>query len=190
MQETTLQTATSSSPDEAGKSAIEVLAMRILKLADCPTLSGRSTLTYHVGCNTTGDIRFRVTGNTGGGFFNADWIALETIQRLLEKLPPGKALTSQLFYPLFRGRSMNSPAFLLAVLKAEGLVLVSNDKQRRYEPTDMAAFMAEMQGLMASAVDLPVEAGAKTGKAEGTAEDRTVSVKPSTLKPKSGKKVA
>jgi hypothetical protein len=59
-----------------------------------------------------------------------------------------------MLYPLFQGRSMNSPAFLLAVLKAEGLVKPLGDKKRGYERVDSAEF----KKLVSSAVDLAVDA--------------------------------
>ena len=41
-------------------------ALRILKVASCPTASGKGTLTYHVGCNASNAIQFRVVQNSGG----------------------------------------------------------------------------------------------------------------------------
>ncbi len=51
-----------------------VLIIRILKIASCPTSSGKATLTYHIGCTTDKDIQFRVVANTGGGLFNIHWL--------------------------------------------------------------------------------------------------------------------
>jgi hypothetical protein len=61
-------------------------------------------------------------------------------------------------HALFRGKSLNSPGFLMAVLKAEGVVKPSAVKRRCYEPTKDAGFLAEIERLMASAVDLAVDA--------------------------------
>lgn len=148
-----------SAPTETGTPAI-----RILKIATCPTLSGKSTLTYHLGCAAESGIHFRVHGNTGGGFFNQDWVSLATIQQLLDKQPDDKPITSQLLYPIFRGKSLNTPAFLLAVLKAEGLISSSKDKKRSHECNDLAGFLAEVKTLIASSVDLKVAEKAKAVK--------------------------
>lgn len=40
-----------------------VLSIRILKVASYPTNSGKSTLTYHVGCTSDNEIHFRISGN-------------------------------------------------------------------------------------------------------------------------------
>ena len=46
--------------------------MRILKVATCPSSSGKATLTYHMGCTSEEDIQFRVVANRGGGFFSLE----------------------------------------------------------------------------------------------------------------------
>ena len=93
----------------------------ILKTAKCPTLSGKSTLTYHLGKSSSDELFVKVSANTGGGFFNEEWISLESIREALEKQTE-ETITAVALYPLFRGKSVNTPAFLLAVLIQEGLV--------------------------------------------------------------------
>ena len=66
-----------------------------------------------------------------------------------------------MLHALFRGKSLNSPGFLMAVLKAEGVVKASAVKRRCYEPTKDAGFLAGIERLMASAVALDVDADAK-----------------------------
>lgn len=132
-----------------------VPSMRILKIASCPTCSAKAKLTYHLGCNTNNEIHFRVTANTGGGFFSPEWVSLKAIQQAIEQSK--QPLTSYVLYPLFNGKSVNTPAFLLAVLKSEGLLQSMADKQRSYECIDPNVFMAEVNKLIASAVDLKVE---------------------------------
>lgn len=130
--------------------------IRILKTASCPSLSGKSTLSYQVGygvnsanaSTTEPEIQLRVYANTGGGFFNKDWITLSTIQQLFERYPSKKAITSNALYPLFKGRSINTPAFLLAVLKHEGFLRPLKDKQRSYERLDPTGFMTEIKALI------------------------------------------
>lgn len=51
-------------------------SIRIIKASTCPSLSGKSTLTYHIGCNSESDIQFRVVDNTGGGFFSKEWVSV------------------------------------------------------------------------------------------------------------------
>jgi hypothetical protein len=128
--------------------------LRILKIARCPTVSGKSTLTYHVGCTPESVIKVRLYGNTGNGFLNQDWIAWTAIQEKLELHSP---FTSQVLHALFSGKSLNSPGFLMAVLKAEGVVKASTVKGRCYELTKDAGFLAEIERLMASGVDLDAD---------------------------------
>ena len=135
----------------------EVSSIRILKIGSCPSLSGKSTLTYHIGCNDESEILFRVTANTGGGFFNDEWVSFNTIQGAFDTQPKDKPIVSLMLNPLFHGRSLNSPAFLLAVIKAEGLVKPLGDKKRGYERIDSAEFMAEIGKLIQSKVDLKID---------------------------------
>jgi hypothetical protein len=154
--------------------------LRILKIARCPTVSGKSTLTYHLGCTPESAIKVRLYGNTGNGFLNQDWIAWTAIQEKLELHSP---FTSQVLHALFSGKSLNSPGFLMAVLKAEGVVKASTVKGRCYELTKDSGFLAEIERLMASGVELDADtegrgearsaAKAKPKKQAGEAEATT-----------------
>jgi hypothetical protein len=128
--------------------------MRILKVASCPTNSGKATLTYHIGCTTDKDIQFRVVANTGGGLFSPEWVSLSVIKPAFEQAP--FPLTSFPLINLYQGKSTNTPAFLIAALKNEGYVKNLEGKIRGYEIIDSNAFMNEMNTLVASDVDLKV----------------------------------
>ena len=116
---------------EATEASINA-AVRILKIASCPSLSGRSNLTYHIGNGASG-ICLRVFSNSGSGFFSKEWVELSAVQNALEKVPDGIALTAHVLSPLFQGKSANNQSFLFAVLKHEGLVSLLKDSQGRYE---------------------------------------------------------
>ena len=143
--------------------APSIPAIRILKIASCPSLSGRSTLTFHVGCTrvvTEGEapaIYIRVFSNSGGGFFSNEWFELSAIQQALDKVPDGIAVTAHVLSPLFRGRSVNTQAFLLSLVKHEGLVSSEKDSKGRYARADASIFLAEVETLIATDVDLQVE---------------------------------
>jgi hypothetical protein len=130
-----------------------VPAFRILKIATCPSLSGKSKLTYHLGCNTEGEILLRVYANSQAGFFNNEWVALTAVQRQFAKGKEGK-LTSSVLRPLFQGKSINTPPFLFAALLNEELVRPSTTTKRCYESTDGKKFFAQAKALIASKVDL------------------------------------
>ncbi|MDP1927575.1 MAG: hypothetical protein Q8K62_03590 [Thiobacillus sp.] len=136
------------------ESAISSTAVRILKVATCPSLSGKSTLTYHIGCTAKSEIQFSVYANTNAGFFSQEWIALSAIQKLFDTSPSGTPITAFILYPLFQGKSLNTPYFLFAALLSEGLVRPSEIVKRCYDRTDPKAFMAEVKPLIASTVSL------------------------------------
>lgn len=129
--------ATSTNPDSA---------IRVLKTATCDSLSSRSKVTYQVGCTGKSDIQFRLTGNTGNGFFNSElWISLSDIQGAFDNAGSGKPVTAFSLSSLYKGKSSNSPGFLFAVLKQEGLVRAMQDKPRSYERLDPREFLARIR---------------------------------------------
>jgi hypothetical protein len=130
--------------------------IRILKIGTCTSLSGRSELTYHLGCNADSEIHFRVVQNSGNGQFNAEWVPLTLIEKLLTQHPADKPLTSRVMQPVFRSKSSNSPAFLFASLKAEGLVKARDGKDSGYLLGDIEGFKQAMSALIAAGADLAV----------------------------------
>ncbi|MBV5349682.1 hypothetical protein JZU71_00505 [bacterium] len=105
----------------------------VTKTATCPSLSNTATLTYEVG-TTDKDTFFRVSGNSAAGLFSKDWIPLAQITPLLTN----STITSGTLKELYEGRSKNSPGFLLAILKAEGLVRQVEGKSFHYTATTTA----------------------------------------------------
>jgi hypothetical protein len=117
-----------------------------IKTGNCPSRSGKSKLTYLIGADSDSEIHFRIHGNTGNGFFNNDWIPLETILELLGK--SGGAFTSYALHPLLKGKSNNTPAFLIASLLEEGIIHRSVSEKRCYELSDVSVFMTKIKPLM------------------------------------------
>jgi hypothetical protein len=144
---------------EASKSDLPI---RVLKIGTCSTLSGRSELTYHLGCNADSEIHFRVVQNSGNGQFNANWVSLSVIEKLLTQHPADKPLTSRVMQTVFRGKSSNSPAFLFVSLKAEGLVMAGAEKDSGHLLGDIEAFKQAMSVLIAAGADLAVAADASS----------------------------
>ena len=128
---------------------------RILKVGNCTNLSCKSNLTYHIGINPDKEIFIRVASNDGGGYFSPEWVSFLAIQEAMSnwKYP----LTSTAISRLFQGKSANSPGFLFAALYAEGLVERDIDNPRVYVTADPSAFIAEVNQLMGSEVDIKVE---------------------------------
>ncbi len=132
--------------------SISTTPLRIIKIASCPTCSGKTKLTYHFGCNLENQVYIRIVENSGGGFFSEEWVSIEATLTALDKAP--HPITAVPFISLFKGKSVNTPGFLLAVLKHEGLVKLLEGKVRGYEKLPTETFMAEVHKLIASDIDL------------------------------------
>ena len=143
----------------------EDTSMRVLKKATCDTISGKSKLTYHIGATPDNVIHFRIHSNTGGGFFSQEWIAFEAVQEALKDDTEGAAITSVRLTPLFKGKSVNTPSFLLAALKHLKLVRPVQGKRRHHERLDPGPFLDTVDKLMSSSA---------TGKTKATARKAPV----------------
>jgi hypothetical protein len=121
--------------------------VQILKEANCPTSSGKSILGYQVGSDDSGAIFLKVASNDGGGFFSDEWIAFTDIQAAIEAWPENQGITSMTFRKTFRGKSANTPGFLIAVLCAEGILEPMPDKKRVHQACDPAPFLASVEEL-------------------------------------------
>ena len=173
---------TATTINASASAATEVDPIRTIRTDNCPSLSERSTLSYCIGCNDKAEILLRVCGNTGAGFFNAEWVSLQDVQDVVDAVPEGFPITSSTFRSIYAGKSNNSSGFLLAVLKHLGLASAHADAVRGYEFHDSASFMAEMGELIAelpaleapkkSALDAakkPAKAKSKKAQADGGA---------------------
>ena len=131
--------------------------MRILQVATCPSLSGRSELTYHIGCDEDSEIQFRIWANTAAGMFSNMWVAMAELNELLAG---ADKVTSGTLQPLFASTSKNNAGFMLAVLKGEGLIDRSQLHERAYQCMDSTPFLDRINALIAAGVDLPEDAQA------------------------------
>ena len=129
--------------------------IRIVKIGTTTNVSGKHKLTYHIGCDTESDIYFRVYENSGGGYFSTEWVSLKAIQQAIEQ--GRKPTTSFALYGLFNGKSVNTPAFLLAALLKEGLVNIHEDNQRCYAAANPDPFINEINLLIASDINIQIE---------------------------------
>jgi hypothetical protein len=140
------------------------LKIRILKVAKCPSNSGKATLTYQIGCDEQSAIYMRIMANSSSGYFNPDWKAYTAIRAALDKEGKAEPVTSHALTDLYKFQSTNSPAFLFAAIKAEGLVEPSRVKRRAYDKVSDAAFLAAVKKLMAADKSAPSNGKAKGGK--------------------------
>ena len=123
---------------------------RIVKVANCPSLSGKSTLTYHIGCDDKNALSIRVYANSGEGCFSQEWVAFESIQETIMQAN----FTSTTLRSLFQGKSINTPAFLLAALLNEHVVIRAKEKPRSYSEGEVKVFLTNTNALMKTKVSL------------------------------------
>ena len=140
----------------------EDTSMRVLKKATCDTISEKSKLTYLVGATPDNEIHVRIHANDGGGMFSQEWVPFDAIQAALENDDEGAAITSIRLTPLFKGKSVNTPSFLLAALKHLKLVRPMQGKQRHHERLNPGPFLDQMEKLMSSSSVKPKAASKKT----------------------------
>ena len=83
--------------------------MRTLKTGSCPSFSGRSTLTYKIGCTNDREVYLCLVDNSGSGIFNKESVELAHIDALITSME--KPITSGSLQGLFKGKSSNSAGF-------------------------------------------------------------------------------
>ena len=93
--------------------------IRVLKDGNCPSLTARSTLGYQLGLKDETELYLRLVSNTGSGFFSKEWVACTVIEQLITG---ATELTSTSFKTLFPNKSVNTGGFVMAVVKALGLI--------------------------------------------------------------------
>ncbi len=133
---------------------IEEPALRIVRVASCPSLSSKNQLTYHIGCGKANAIMFRLWGSTGAGMLSRMWVSMADISKQLSTVTPKDAITSSALLPLCVGVSVNNAGFWLAMLLNEGLIERAKDNQRNYRCVDPKPFLERIKALAALDVAL------------------------------------
>ena len=146
--------------------------VRVLKSSGCPSMSVKSKLTYEIGLQGETDPVIRISRNSGGGFFSDEWLPLAAIQKVLAGRGAEKGLTSNAFRGTYQGKSVNTAGFLVAVLKAEGVIQPQAEKARVYEVADWDGFVNRIQALMR-----PVAEKGASGKAKPASTPRKTAYK-------------
>lgn len=139
----------------------EQSTIQVLKASECSSISGRSNLSYSIGSDAQKKVFIRITENTGAGLFSKEWTAIV--------LPDDKAITSGTLNSLFKGKSVNTAGFLLAVLIHEGVIKIVNEKPRKYERNDPDDFNKWIQSVMSS--EIPPVDQKKSPKEKKRAEE-------------------
>ena len=111
--------------------------IRVLKNDSCPSLTARSTLGYELGLKDESELYLRLVSNTGSGFFSKEWIPCSVIEQLITG---ANELTSTSFKTLFPNKSVNTGGFVMAVIKALGLIETNPQNTRWHQQTPEMTF--------------------------------------------------
>ena len=122
----------------------EELTLKIVQSSKCKTVSNKSEITYQVGLDDKDKIFIRIKSNTGGGYFSNEWVSLDHITSILSDAPADSTITSINLIPLFKGKSVNTPGYLLAALVSEGLLSANQEKKRHYAYSGAEKFLAKI----------------------------------------------
>ena len=124
--------------------------MKVIKAGACVTLSQKSRLSYQIATDEDSGLHVRITKNTGSGFFSNEWISMDDVRTVLEEQPEGTRVTSLMLQSLFKGKSVNTPAFLLAALAHEKLLYPMKGKKRGLQRVDSSELTAKLEKLTSS----------------------------------------
>lgn len=142
-------------------SAEAVLPIETICIGECPSLSGRSTLSFAIGRHTEeGTLFLAVTSNSGKGMFCKDWASASAIQDIV--LGEDK-LTAKSFHGLHPGRSINTGGFVQAALKELGLIRANDENTRVLKHVPQTTFEKVVSAYISQAkAAKPEAAGRKT----------------------------
>lgn len=150
--------------------ALEVPAIRVAKIGTCPSISGLSELTFHIGyeADNSQRIHLRLVSNSGNGKIHPGWLALADLEQALSGIPTDGAFKASVLAPLFRGRSTNNLHFSMAVLLHCGLLKKAEPPAEGYVRSVPDVLWKELNALIAGKVDLPVPAMGPSAGNEAT----------------------
>jgi hypothetical protein len=126
------------------KYAPEKAEIAIVATLKTKTVTGKSELTYSLGKDDIDTPYIRIFQNTGNGFFSNEWLPLNAIIDILEGRQ-GAAFSSTALEPLFRGKSVNTPGFLAAVLLKEKVLELEQEKSRKYIYRSAVGILAKIE---------------------------------------------
>jgi hypothetical protein len=102
--------------------------------------------------------------------FSKEYVLFTDIQKALADWPGDLPITSMTLRALFQGKSVNTPAFLLATLVKEGVLEPVPDKKRHYQLGDDKPFLSAVEGELKGNHSQPDKATPKV-KAKAARQD-------------------
>lgn len=136
--DSTIETVADTQRETPVEDVPEIDPIEDLYHGDCPSISGRSSLTYAIGRHQeTGELHLRITDNSGKGMWFGGWASAKDIDAIVK----GQAeLTAKSFHALHPGRSINTAGFVLAALRELGLLRVNSENGRLHEHVPATTF--------------------------------------------------
>ena len=131
------------STKKTAKTPKEVSSIKTLRTATCQTLSGKSTITYTLGVDSAKALFFRISKNDCRGLFSRENVTWKDIETAINNADP---ITRICLRSLFKGKSVNTSGFLLAVLVAEDILAALPKKTRHFEVTGKVPTAAKPAG--------------------------------------------
>lgn len=122
--------------------------VRVVSVVECDSLARSSRLTYELGIRSSGEGVIRISGNSGNGMFSEEWVPLAAVVNILRVPVHQEAISSMAFRPLYAGRSINSPSFLMAALRNEEVIVAHPSKRRCYMVSALSAFEERVEQLL------------------------------------------
>ena len=117
--------------------AADVDPIETIYEGECPSLSGRSILSYTIGRHSEdGTLHLRIV-NSGKGMTCKDWASASAIQDIILG---ASELTGKSLQPIWAGRSVNMLSFALAVLRDLGFIRASEVNSRFHEHVPTTTF--------------------------------------------------
>lgn len=134
------------------KPMIDEPILKTLQTSKCRTISDKSELTYNIAIDDKGSFQVRINNNTGGGYWSKEYVSFDAIVKTLNAVPDDSAITSIHLVKLYKGKSSNTPGFLLAVLLKEGVLTGFQGKKRQYalDDTGLQKFLVKIEKLKSS----------------------------------------
>lgn len=136
-----------------------------LKFASCPKAGQRSSgkIDYRLLTDSERtEVYLTLVGNDGAGYFSREIVAFNTIERCLASVPAQQPFPAKTLQPAFLSRSVNNAGFLLAVLKAEGLVIAVADKVHLHRRSGADWTQWQQEQLKQNGEPFPAEPNAES----------------------------
>ena len=129
---------------------------------ECPSISGRSSLTYALGRHQeTQELHLRIVENSGKGMWFDGWAPAKSIDAIVKG---ASELTAKSFHVLHPGKSINTGGFVLAVLKDLGLTRANEENTRLHEHMPATTFEKVAMARMGQVIDVPAKATRRKSK--------------------------